>query len=324
MTMNISRAILLLLLTSPYIVIATVDKTVHRTFADELTAVLYTKENECSSTWGVSLAFSLIYPGSSGESTEQIRSVMGYPSGSQLQLVWNETSVALDSAYEGQCHVAFSKEICEQQAPQLEIANSIWIDDNSALAPDYEAVVGDYAIQIDFEVDNASNQVNAWVENHTNRLIDSIVPKNRPLFPPWILIAINSIYLKASWWSPFPEGGTNQDMFYSSISRETQVSEAHFMHKVFDELMYSHDALPGFQIASLPFTASTMSFVVVLPTSEDSGTATSTHVFDAFSNLESTRVALALPKFKFESKYVHHMKAALQAVGIVAPFLGDL
>mmetsp|Transcript_33972 Transcript_33972/g.62491 ORF Transcript_33972/g.62491 Transcript_33972/m.62491 type:complete len:90 (-) Transcript_33972:161-430(-) len=38
----------------------------HRSFADELTTILYTKENECSSSLGVSMAFSLIYPGSRG------------------------------------------------------------------------------------------------------------------------------------------------------------------------------------------------------------------------------------------------------------------
>ena len=318
-----SLSLLLLAIGLLHVSNAAVDKNVHRAFADSLTAKLYKDENEFSSALGVSMAFSLIYPGSNGDSTEEIRNVLGYPSGSQLQLVWNETSVALDNAYEGQCEVlSYDGETCEQQAPLLKIAYSVWMDDNATLAPDYKAVVGDYAIQIDFEAENSSNQVNAWVENQTNGLIDAIVPKDRPLFPPWILLAINSIYLKASWLSSFTKALTSQDVFYSSVSRETQVSEAHFMHKVSDNLQYSHDALPGFQIASLPFAASTMSFVIVLPTSEDSVAVTSTELLPELSNLENTRVALALPKFKFESEY--DLNDVLKDVGIVAPFSGDL
>jgi len=40
--------------------------------------------------------------------------------------------------------------------------------------------------------------------------------------------------------------------------------------------------------------------------------------------LPITRVALALPKFKFESTYEDALKSALQSIGVVAPFVGGL
>ena len=96
------------------------------------------------------------------------------------------------------------------------------------------------------------------------------------------------------------------------------------MHQIFDHLRYSHDALPGYQLAELPFTASDLSMVLVLPTSDDKGIVTSSEVLTALAKLQTTRVALALPKFKFKSKYEDNLKEALQAIGVISPFFGDL
>ena len=318
------KTVHLLLLTASPLVVGASIRTNHRGFADALTTNLYEKDNECTSALGVSMAFSLIYPGSTGVSTEQIRDVMGYPSGTQMQLIWKNVSSRLDSTYEGQCQMFFGGE-CNEQAPTLKVANSVWLDDERTLAADYEVVVGEFVHQIDFEAANSPVIVNDWVENQTNGLIDSIVPGDRPLYPPYILIAINSIYLKASWLDPFNEQKTSDDFFYSMPNRQTKVSNAHFMHQVYDYLHYSHEALPGYQVAQIPFAASTMSMIFVLPNSDGVElTASSEQVLTALEKLETTRVALSLPKFKFESKYEDALKKALQTIGVVAPFTGDL
>ena len=303
---------------------ASIDMAELRSFSDALTAELYSQDNECSSTLGVSMAFSLIYPGSTGNSTIQIRDVMGYPSGDKFQLVWDDISTRLDDNYQGACPAFYNNE-CEEQEPTLEIAYSVWFDDNATLAPAYAAVVGDYAIQTDFEAADSPIIMNEWVENQTNGLIDEIVPEDRPLYPPYVLIAINSIYLKASWQEPFMEVKTNQDVFYGSASRTTQVSQAYFMHHVYDYTRYSHDALPGYQMLQLPFTASTLSMIFVLPMADNVGlTTTSTEVVEVLGDLEYTRLAVGLPKFKFERKYEDEMKGALQSIGIEQPFNGKL
>jgi len=66
---------------------ANVKPSKQQSFADELTSILYTKENECTSALGVSMAFSLVYPGCTGDGITEIREVMGYPGGSNMQLV---------------------------------------------------------------------------------------------------------------------------------------------------------------------------------------------------------------------------------------------
>ena len=184
------------------------------------------------------------------------------------------------------------------------------MDDGDVLNSTYESVVGDYAMQTDFEAEDSPVIVNQWVKNSTNGLIDSIVEEGQPLFPPLVLIAINSIYLKASWTDPFEKSLTNLDSFYGSASRTTEVSKAHFMHTV-EYFAYSHDALSGYQVINLPLADSPLSMIFVLPmTDGGSKVVTSTDLISVVKSLPSTRVALALPKFKFESTYDDGLKDA--------------
>ncbi len=64
---------------------------------------------------------------------------------------------------------------------------------------------------------------------------------------------------------------------------------------------YSDAALPGFQVIKLPFAEATLSMIVVLTTSNTSGSQTSADVIGALPNLKRTKVDLKLTKFKFES-----------------------
>jgi serpin B len=298
----------------------------HRVFADALVADMYANENECTSSWGISIAFSLVYPSSTGDSMDQTRSVMGYPTGSQEMLAWDEVASRLDAEYEGQClGMTFGGERdgeCIGQRSVIEIANSVWIDDANALNPSYLEVVEDFNYQIDFEEDRAGGLVNEWVKTSTRDLIDSIVPDGK--LTPASLLAINSIYLKAIWRTPFMESATNQDLFYTTAFRDTHLdTEAQFMHIV-GYFPYSHDALAGFQIVELSFSDDDLSMIFVLPTSESGGSATSASVLTARLGLERTNVAIALPHFKFKSEYSDALKSSLQSLGLTAPFEGGL
>lgn len=139
------------------------------------------------------------------------------------------------------------------------------------------------------------------------------------------MVALNSIYLKASWSEQFNEGHTNEDLFYSD--GET-TNNAHFMHMV-EKFPYSHEALAGYQILQMHFsgdrrTDSTgLSMIFALPLeggNETTAFASSADVLEAIPNLERTRVALALPKFQYESKYEKSLRKALQSLGMEAPF----
>ena len=297
-------------------------------FADDLTTDLYTDsalDNDCTSSLGVSMALSLVYPSAIGEAEEQMRTTMNYPSGQQSTLLWSDTTTSLTDRYQGRCTWE-NGDVCNLFEPTLAISNSVWVHDEITLDATYAAVVGDLVQQLDFTSVEAGGTINEWVNGSTNGLIDSIVEEG-PLPDGWIMLAINSIYLKGSWSNQFREDRTNSDAFYSSPSRATvSADEVHFMNQVefFD---YSHDALPGFQLVKLPFDGGDgsrgLSMVLALPlkSNDDSPRmASSVDVLAAIPSLERTQVALAIPKFQFESKYEDTLKESLQTIGMTAPF----
>lgn len=268
------------------------------------------------------MAFSLIYPGCMGDAIEQVRETLRYPNSTNLQLVWENQTQELLAGASGACLWGSSDQGCESEAPLLKIANSVWVHSEYALTSEYEVVVDEYVKQIDFKADNSPVLVNEWVDESTNGAIDEIVSEDEPLFPPTVLLAINSIYLKARWQKQFEYTKTNRDSFYDSASRMTEVSKAHFMNMV-EYFDYSHKALPEYQVIDLPFAESDMSMIFVLPMNEGADAVSSTDLIAAMDKLESTKMALSLPKFKFESEYGDDLKESLFTLGIQAPFTED-
>jgi len=206
--------------------------------------------------------------------------------------------------------------------PTLKIANRIYFDDGNMLHRDYKSVVGSYAKQIDMKADRSPIVVNEWVEENTEGLIETIVPKDEPLYP-CELLAVNAIYLKASWTYPFQEDKTNLDNFYTDSTRTTVAVQAHFMNGVLTQVPYSDTALHGYQVVGLPFAASTLSMLIVIPTGSDSREVTSSDFLTVLDQLSVTRAALSMPKFRFESEYDEELKQALIQAGIKTPFLGE-
>ena len=315
----------------------------HAPFADGLTTELYSTndDNDCTSSLGVSMALSLVYPSAVADAEEQLRTVLGFPTPTEQQsqqLVWSDTSTSLTDRYQGRCTFDSGADGggCNLYEPTLEIANTVWVYDQMiTLNASYAALVGELVQSLDFQSPDAGRTINHWVNASTNGLIDAMVDDG-PLPPDWILVAMNSIYLKGSWANQFNEDRTNTDAFYSSPARTTATLDAvHFMNQV-EYFPYSHDLVPGFQLVQLPLAGGAesngLSMVLALPlTTTSSGgveedaptrTASSVEVLAALPNLVRTQVALAVPKFRFESKYEDDLKAALQAMGMTAHFEG--
>ena len=242
-------------------------------------------------------------PGCTNDAGKEVKDTFGYPGGNNLKLVWEDTTERLLESASGDCAGGVTNDgSCFSETPLLKIAISVWLDNNDTLNEDYEDVVVDLAMQTDFTAAESPPILNEWAKNSTNGLIDEIVDPSKPLFPPDVLIAINSIHVKALWVEQFEESLTTLDTFYSSTSRETDVSHAHVMHMA-DTFEYSHEALEGYQIIGMPFKESSIYMLFVLPLSDE---AAKTPVLPsdlmwAMDDLEETRLALSVPKFKFES-----------------------
>ena len=119
-----------------------------------------------------------------GDAVNQIRGVLGYPTGSNIQPMWEERITRMLSNARGQCIVGEWGGVCDSAAPLLllQIDNSVWFDDGGTLDPGYEVDIGSFPKQIDLEADDSPVIVNEWVKNQTNGMIGLIVPEDKPLY----------------------------------------------------------------------------------------------------------------------------------------------
>lgn len=218
MMMRLLLPTLVLLSSSIKTITADLLSTQHA-FPDILTPILYNANNstnDCSSALGVSMAFGLVYPSMIDLAQEETASLFGFTN-DNMEIQWVETERTLEDPNDGSCVIDTNKPPCSPQYPTLQISNSIWLNAARTVNPDYASVVQDYVQTIDFAATDAGNLVNAWVNQSTNGLIDSIVDNGPLAGVP--LIAINTIYLKAEWAKPFRKDFTSQGVFYTSPAR---------------------------------------------------------------------------------------------------------
>jgi serine protease inhibitor len=269
------------------------------------------------------MLFDLLRPGASGDTITQICDIVGL-CGLQDTLLWDDTVTTLTAANTGECSDLdeVSGE-CYTLLPLIKVGNSIWIDVGMELKSEYSDVAGEYLQLTNFSSENAGGTVNSWVNSSTLGLIDSIIDKG-PILNDEGLLAINSIYLKAYWDQQFLQDQTNEDFFYKDASRnEALPNKAHFMHMV-GCLPYSHELLPGYQIVSLSYQSAqndNLSMILILPLLDGAASVSADDVVDVLPlPTASSEVALALPKFRIESKYETKLKDSLKALGLAAPF----
>jgi serine protease inhibitor len=131
-------------------------------------------KNQCSSALGISMMMSLLYPAMSEEARTQLQKVFGYPSSDGEPLVWANITNDINSRYNGSC--LFPDQCDFGKNPLVSISNSVWIQTGGApVDANYASILGDLLYPIDFSSDTAGGEVNTWVNQSTNGLIDSVV-----------------------------------------------------------------------------------------------------------------------------------------------------
>lgn len=278
-------------------------------FADDLVRNLHAKDsNECSSSLGVMLALSLIYPSmTEGSDTKsQSENILGFQPDSHMFLEFK------------------LEESSHRRPPTVLVKYSVWIDAALHLNDLYaRSPASKHIHQIDFQSTSAGDEINSWVRNVTDNRIETIVPSGRLDHK---FIATSAIYLKAGWKHKFKSRHTSLDRFfrygYSELGSLSQMSSVPFMHQV-EELLYGE--FQGFQILQLPFSGSdTLSMVFFLKDAPGESVFSSKMYSDTVGQLQNRVVAVSLPKFRFSRSYSAELDSALRAIGWDAGFQGGL
>jgi serine protease inhibitor len=135
-----------------------------------------------------------------------------------------------------------------------------------------------------------------------------------------VLLVINAIYLKASWRSPFNTAFTSKDVFFATDKSKVQRNDAIFMHQM-NYFMYSATAVANYQLVQMSFSNS-LSLILAVPTTKNAALTNAVAIIAALPQLARQRVALGMPKYKFDRSYEDDLKTALRNAGVTLPFDG--
>ncbi|MBD2489656.1 serpin family protein [Aulosira sp. FACHB-615] len=264
------------------------------------------EKNIFISPTSVAIALAMTYNGASG-STQQAMAKTLELQGLSLPAI-NSNYAALKSSLEN-----------PDANVQLNIANSLWVNKDVNLRPDflqrnqefYKAKVAN----LDFKSASALNSINNWVNDNTQGKINKIVDQ---IQPNQVLFLINAIYFKGQWSEKFDKSQTAEHPFYSAPGQQKR----HSMMSQTGEYKYYENE--QFQAVSLPYGKDgKVSFYVFLP-KQNSNLKSFYQNLNAqnwetwLTQFRSQEGFIRLPKFKTD--YEVTLNDALKALGMQEAF----
>lgn len=184
---------------------------------------------------------------------------------------------------------------------KVNIANSVWVDDDMEAREDWVALVAEYYKSEIFQTNlpNALDNINAWAKEKTEGLIDAIL--SEPLEEDARLVLMNAIYFNGKWVTPFEAEATRTEAFVLEGDMAIQTDMMRAYGEYFSYV--KNDTLDG---VVLPYQGDEYVFVALKPTAgqnvrEMYESLTAADLELLLSNQqEDTYMDLKLPKFQVE------------------------
>ena len=205
---------------------------------------------------------------------------------------------------------------------KLQIANSIWFRDNEGrlqVEKDFLQKNADYygaqAYKAAFD-DQTMKDINNWVKDHTDGMIDSILDQ---IDEDAVMYLINALVFDAEWQHVYDKSDVYKGKFTNIDGAEKQVD---MMHS--EETVYLQDEnATGFM---KPYSGSKYNFAVLLPNEgvdiyEYIAGLTGEELMETLSTPQLGMVMATLPKFSYE--YELTMNDVLKELGMPSAFSGS-
>lgn len=205
---------------------------------------------------------------------------------------------------------------------KLQIANSIWFRDDEGrlqVEKDFLQKNADYygaqAYKAAFD-DQTLKDINNWVKDHTDRMIDSILDQ---IDEDAVMYLINALVFDAEWQHVYDKSDVYKGKFTNIGGTEKQVDMMHSEETVY---LQDENAI-GFM---KPYSGSKYNFAVLLPNEgvdiyEYIAGLTGEELMETLSTPQLGMVMTTLPKFSYE--YELTMNDVLKELGMPSAFSGD-
>ncbi|XP_032907327.1 heterochromatin-associated protein MENT-like [Catharus ustulatus] len=313
---------------------------------NSFTLDLYKKLNETSkgqniffSPWSIATALAMVHLGAKGDTATQMAEVLRF---NQTARETTRPSPArpkkrkMDPEHEGaeNIHSGFKKLLSDINKRRttylLKSANRLYEEKTYPLLPEFLQLITRYynakpqAVNFKRAAEQVRAQINSWVENRTERKIQSLLPAGS-LHSRTVLVLVNAIYFKGKWEKKFLEKNTSEMPFRISKTKTKPVQ----MMFLKDTFFILHETTMKFRIIELPYVKNELSMFVLLPDDISDNTTGLELVereltyeklaeWTKSDNMMKAEVDLYLPKLKVEENY--DLKSPLSSMGIQNAF----
>jgi len=282
-------------------------------FAYDLFAQQIENESPVLSPVSAYLALSMAGCGADGTTKEEFYNVLGNDLLPLSDDMMNRFSIAGDRM-------------------NLSVANSAWIDnkfivDNTWLGT-VKSLMDTETFQTDLSTEQVMNQVNSWINDKTNGLIDTMLTE--PLPRQTRLALFNTVYFKGKWELPFEPQNTHSETFYLQKEQGNE-KQVEMMNLYRSDLEYlSNEFMEG---VLLPYqknndenNGNTLAFIALKPTEKNQirevyCKLTNEVISDILAHRQTQTVNLKLPKF--EVTFDKELNESLKNIGLVECFDED-
>lgn len=262
--------------------------------------------NKFISPTSLLMALSMVYNGADGVTKEEMGKVLHSEGMEAAQL--NKANASL-----------MAKLQSDSKQSQLNIANSIWLNNQFHFQDDFSQNNRDYFIAKIQEIDVMNPEtptiINDWVKKSTSGKIDKIVDKE--MEPDIVAFLINAIYFKGNWMHEFDKKLTEKRVFHLDTGTSKEIPLMTINRK------FAYLENETFQAVTLPYADGKMSMEVFLPKEKNSleefGKLLTTDNWEKWnSEFQPKEGTVLLPKFQLE--YEIEWKEALKKLGMSASF----
>lgn len=277
------------------------------------------KENVFISSYSIATALTLLsHCSESGEQIDQLKEFLGMDDRTEDEIL--AAQKALSEMLGANAQTDSEESTDENGYPKsiLETANAVYIDDKLKTVSAFDDLTNIFSDtyqaslkKCDLSTEDTMNEINAWVNDKTHGLIDSILTE--PMSESVRMTLFNAVYFKAAWIREFSEELTDKQTFHGAKGDTTvdmMHQQAHFDYAESDD----------YQMVRLPYYGN-CEMTVYLP--KDEATADkwseegylSALVEDASDEeWSSHEISLSMPKFELE--YGAELTDILQELGI--------
>lgn len=279
------------------------DTSAFSSFSAKLFSSCYSDgENTLISPLSVISALAMTSNGAVGDTLLQMQNVLGMTKEELNEFMYS-----------------YMSSLSEGEKYKLSLANSIWFtdDDSFTVNPDFLTSNANYygadIYKTRFDTD-ACKEINAWVKNKTDGMIESILDE---ISPSAVMYLINALSFDAEWEEIYFENQVRSGVFKTVGGEE---KETDFMHCIVSDFLSDDDSTGFIKY----YSGRKYAFAALLP---NEGTSLSDYVSSLSgekienlfaSRLTGAQVITAMPKF--ETEFSCNMADILSHMGMVNAF----